>query len=159
MDFDELTISLLVSGPTPNTDALQDAHLASLHESGSLLAAGPLSDPTGELRGLSILNVPVDEARRLKKRMRRCGRGCSRSVSCPGRSRPARARSRRRSFPARCETSRRTSSARDASCVTSCTCGGMRGEGRWFTLLTRENRPFDMRAEMFARERKRVPCL
>ena len=70
MEFDEFTISLLVRGPTPNTDALQDAHLAhlaSLHEAGSLLAAGPLSDPTAELRGLSILNVPVDEARRLKE--------------------------------------------------------------------------------------------
>ena len=70
LQFDELTISLLVSGPTPNSDAFQDAHLAhlaSLHDAGSLLAAGPLSDPAGELRGLSILNVPVDEARRLKE--------------------------------------------------------------------------------------------
>jgi uncharacterized protein YciI len=70
MAFDEYTISLLVSGATPNSDALQDAHLAhlaDLHDAGSLLAAGPLSDPTGELRGLSILNVPVDEARRLKE--------------------------------------------------------------------------------------------
>jgi uncharacterized protein len=70
MEFDEFTISLLVSGPTPNSDVFQDAHLshlASLHDAGSLLAAGPLSDPAGELRGLSILNVPVDEARRLKE--------------------------------------------------------------------------------------------
>jgi uncharacterized protein len=70
MEFDEFTIALLVSGPTPNSDALQDthlAHLASLHDAGSLLAAGPLSDPAGELRGLSILNVGVDEARRLKE--------------------------------------------------------------------------------------------
>ena len=70
MQFDEFTISLLVSGATPNTDALQDAHLAhlaSLHDAGSLLAAGPLSDPAGELRGLSILSVGVDEARRLKE--------------------------------------------------------------------------------------------
>jgi uncharacterized protein YciI len=68
--FDEFTVSLLVSGPTPNNDRLQDAHLAHLarlHESGALLAAGPLSDPTGELRGLSLLNVPVEEARRLKE--------------------------------------------------------------------------------------------
>jgi uncharacterized protein YciI len=68
--FDEFTVSLLVSGPTPNTAEFQDAHLAhlaSLHQAGSLLAGGPLSDPTGELRGLSILNVPVDEARRLKE--------------------------------------------------------------------------------------------
>ena len=50
MRFDEFTVSLLVTGSTPNTDALQDAHLAhlaALHESGSLLAAGPLSDPAG----------------------------------------------------------------------------------------------------------------
>lgn len=70
LEFDEFTIALLSSGPTPNSDALQDAHLAhlaSLHDAGSLLAAGPLNDPAGELRGLSILNVPVDEARRLKE--------------------------------------------------------------------------------------------
>jgi uncharacterized protein len=70
MEFDEFTISLLVSGPTPNSDVFQDAHLAhlaSLYDAGSLLAAGPLRDPAGELRGLSILNVPVDEARRLKE--------------------------------------------------------------------------------------------
>ena len=41
--------------------------MARLHESGVLLAAGPLSDPAGRLRGLSILNVPVEEARRLKE--------------------------------------------------------------------------------------------
>ena len=41
MRFDEFSVSLLVSGPTPNNDVLQDAHLAhlaSLHESGVLLA-------------------------------------------------------------------------------------------------------------------------
>ncbi len=68
--FDEFSVAFLVSGPTPNNDAFQDAHLAhlaSLHESGVLLAAGPLSDPAGELRGLSLLNVPVEEARRLKE--------------------------------------------------------------------------------------------
>ena len=68
MEFDRLTVVLLLSGPTPNTDELQDAHLAhlaSLHDEGVLLAAGPLSDPAGELRGLSILDVDVDEARRL----------------------------------------------------------------------------------------------
>ena len=69
MDFDSFTIALLVSGPTPNTDELQDAHLAhlaSLHDAGALLAAGPLSDPAGELRGLSILGVGVEEAQALK---------------------------------------------------------------------------------------------
>jgi uncharacterized protein len=70
MEFEEFTITLLVSGPKPNTDAFQNAHLAhlaSLHDAGTLLAGGPLRDPVGELRGLSILNVPVDEARRLKE--------------------------------------------------------------------------------------------
>ncbi|MBF4769464.1 hypothetical protein ISU10_16975 [Nocardioides agariphilus] len=70
MSFDEFTISLLVSGARPNDARLQDAHLAHLahlHKSGVLLAGGPLSDPAGELRGLSILNVPPDEARRLKE--------------------------------------------------------------------------------------------
>ncbi len=68
--FDELTVAFLVSGTRPNDAAFQDAHLAHLarlHESGVLLAAGPLSDPAGELRGLSLLNVPPDEARRLKE--------------------------------------------------------------------------------------------
>ena len=70
MEFDQFTLALLVSGATPNTEELQDAHLAhlaSLHDAGSLLAAGPLSDPAGELRGLSILSVGVDEARSLKE--------------------------------------------------------------------------------------------
>jgi len=70
LTFDELSVSLLVTGNRPMDAALQDAHLAhlaSLHEQGVLLAGGPLSDPTGELRGLSLLNVPVEEARRLKE--------------------------------------------------------------------------------------------
>jgi uncharacterized protein len=70
MEFDRFTISLLVSGANPNTAELQDAHLAhlaSLHDAGALLAAGPLSDPAGELRGLSVLAVDLDEARRLKE--------------------------------------------------------------------------------------------
>jgi len=70
MEFDEFTVARLVGGPTPNSEEFQDAHLAplaSLHDARSLLAAGPLSDPAGELRGLSILSVPVDEARRLKE--------------------------------------------------------------------------------------------
>jgi uncharacterized protein YciI len=74
MDFDHLTVSLLVLRPdAPELDdedaaALQDAHLAhlaDLHEAGHLLAAGPLSDE--KFRGLSILRVGVDEARRLKE--------------------------------------------------------------------------------------------
>ena len=70
MEFDTFTVALLVSGSTTNTDELQNAHLAhlaSLHDAGALLAAGPLSDPAGELRGLSILGVGVDEARQLKE--------------------------------------------------------------------------------------------
>ena len=48
--------------------AVQDAHLAhlaDLHAAGVLLAAGPLADPEGRLRGLLILNVDLDEARAL----------------------------------------------------------------------------------------------
>jgi uncharacterized protein len=74
MEFDHLTISLLVLRPdAPQLGeeaaaALQDAHLAhlaDLHESGHLLAAGPLSDE--KFRGLSILRADVEEARRLKE--------------------------------------------------------------------------------------------
>jgi len=74
MEFDRFSIALLVKrtdGPElddAQADALQDAHmahLADLHEAGYLLAAGPLQDP--ELRGLSILNVGVEEARALKE--------------------------------------------------------------------------------------------
>ena len=74
MEFDHLTITLLVLRPdAPELDeeaaaALQDAHmahLADLHEQGHLLAAGPLSDE--KFRGLSILRVDVDEARRLRE--------------------------------------------------------------------------------------------
>jgi uncharacterized protein len=70
MRFDEFSIAFLVTGPTANNDVFQDAHLAhlaALHDDGTLLAAGPLGDPAGKLRGLSIMNVPVDEARRLKE--------------------------------------------------------------------------------------------
>src|SRR5205823_10454532 len=50
--------------------ALQDSHmshLADLHEAGHLLAVGPLADPDGELRGLSVLNVDAARARELKE--------------------------------------------------------------------------------------------
>jgi uncharacterized protein YciI len=76
MDFDRLTITLLVLRPdapeltSDEEDALQDAHmahLADLHETGQLLAAGPLLDPRSEFRGLSILNVGVEEATALKE--------------------------------------------------------------------------------------------
>jgi len=74
LEFDRFTITLLVKRPdAPELDevaatAMQDAHmahLADLHEAGYLLAAGPLQD--AEFRGLSILNVPPDEARALKE--------------------------------------------------------------------------------------------
>ena len=76
MTFDRFTITLLVLRPdapeltSAEEDALQDAHmahLADLHEAGHLLAAGPLLDQSSEFRGLSILNVGVDEARALKE--------------------------------------------------------------------------------------------
>src|SRR5260221_468543 len=74
MEFDRFTITLLVKRPdAPQLDeeaanAMQDAHmahLAGLHDAGHLLAAGPLQDD--KLRGLSILNVPPEEARALKE--------------------------------------------------------------------------------------------
>lgn len=74
MDFDHLTITLLILRPdAPNLDeeaanALQDAHmshLADLHEAGHVLAAGPLSDE--EFRGLSIMRVDPERARELKE--------------------------------------------------------------------------------------------
>src|SRR5215510_13674027 len=107
MEFDEFTVSLLVSGPTAMTDALQDAHLAhlaALHDAGSLLAAGPLSDPARELRGLSILSVPVDEARRLKEADDAVRAGVFSVRVMPGASRQVRSRSRGPSSHARCGT-------------------------------------------------------
>jgi uncharacterized protein YciI len=76
MEFEHYTVALLVTNPdAPELDeaaaaALQDAHLshlADLHEAGHLLAVGPLADPDSELRGLSLLRVDADEARRLKE--------------------------------------------------------------------------------------------
>jgi uncharacterized protein len=75
MDFDRFTITLLVlRSDAPKLsraeeDALQDAHmahLAELQEAGHLLATGPLLDHDSQFRGLTILNVGVEEARRLK---------------------------------------------------------------------------------------------
>jgi uncharacterized protein YciI len=72
LKFDRFTIALLILRPdAPELDdaaaeALQDAHLAhlaDLHDSGLLLAAGPLGDE--ELRGLTILKVEPEEARAL----------------------------------------------------------------------------------------------
>lgn len=75
MHLDRFTVALLILRPdAPYLDdeaasALQDAHmahLADLHEAGYLLAAGPLvGDDT--FRGLSILNVGPEEARKLKE--------------------------------------------------------------------------------------------
>ena len=68
MEFDHLTVTLLLLRPdAPKLDeeaaaALQNAHMAHL---GHLLAAGPPSDE--KFRGLSILRVDVDEARRLRE--------------------------------------------------------------------------------------------
>ncbi len=78
MTFDEFTVVLLRRNPDgpqlseADASALQDAHLAhlaSLHEAGQLLAAGPLAftDPDEPLCGLSILGLPVAEARALKE--------------------------------------------------------------------------------------------
>jgi uncharacterized protein YciI len=74
VEFDQYSVALLRTGPDApalgdeEAAELQDAHLdhlAKLHEAGHLLAAGPLRDPGGELRGLSILRCDVETARRL----------------------------------------------------------------------------------------------
>jgi uncharacterized protein YciI len=76
VQFEEYSIVLLTTpaGPPQLSEAerarLQDAHLsylADLHDEGHLLAVGPLLDPDGELRGLSILDVDVARARELKE--------------------------------------------------------------------------------------------
>lgn len=77
MEFDEYTLAFLVTNPDgPELDEtaaaeLQDAHLsflADLHEAGHLLAVGPLGDPDGELRGLSIFRGDADATRALAER-------------------------------------------------------------------------------------------
>jgi uncharacterized protein YciI len=73
MEFDSYTIVLLVRNPDgpklkgDEANAMQDshlAHLAHLADAGHLLAAGPLRDD--KYVGLSILNVPTEEALALK---------------------------------------------------------------------------------------------
>jgi uncharacterized protein len=76
MEFDEFSVAVLLTNPDApelsedEAAGIQDAHLdylASLHEAGHLLAAGPLRDPARELRGLSILRGDVESVRRLKE--------------------------------------------------------------------------------------------
>jgi uncharacterized protein YciI len=75
VEFDTWTVVLLeLREDAPEldddaADALQDAHLnhlATLHEQGYLLAAGPAGDPDGVIRGISLLNVPPERALELK---------------------------------------------------------------------------------------------
>jgi len=71
MEFDTLTVSVLEAAPNPpeldakQADALQDAHmayLASLHESGSLQAAGPfVTPPERTIRGICLHRLPSEE--------------------------------------------------------------------------------------------------
>jgi uncharacterized protein len=75
MEFDKLTIVLLCANPDgPKLDEateneIQDAHmdhLASMHEAGEVLAAGPvLGVSTRQIRGLCIHAVDPDRAREL----------------------------------------------------------------------------------------------
>jgi uncharacterized protein YciI len=77
MEFDRFSVALLILRPDrPRLDkeaeeALQNAHmahLADLHQAGYLLAAGPLLGGSEEsFRGLTILNVDPEKARRLKE--------------------------------------------------------------------------------------------
>jgi uncharacterized protein YciI len=74
VELDSFTVALLVlrdDAPVWDDEtaaAMQDAHLdhlATLHEQGHLVAAGPLGHD--RFRGLSILRVGVEEARALKE--------------------------------------------------------------------------------------------
>jgi uncharacterized protein len=75
MEFDSFTVVLLVAGPNAEKiderelEALQDAHmdhLATMHETGVLQAAGPISDPPGtSFRGLSVHRLPAQQVRAL----------------------------------------------------------------------------------------------
>ena len=78
MDFDQLTVVLLVTPADPPELTAEEAahyqdahlaHLADLHESGVLLAAGPagsLDDPGRHYRGVSLMRCSPEEALRLK---------------------------------------------------------------------------------------------
>jgi uncharacterized protein len=75
MEFDTYTVALLEEGPGgPNLseseiNALQDAHmdhLATLHESGQLQAAGPIvAPPERVLRGVSLHLLPPEAVEKL----------------------------------------------------------------------------------------------
>jgi uncharacterized protein len=75
VEFDQFTVVLLLTpadAPALDdraADELQDAHLsylAALHESGSLLAAGPLpGEPGRRFRGMNIFGTGPEEARSL----------------------------------------------------------------------------------------------
>jgi uncharacterized protein YciI len=75
VEFDSHTVVLLIRPPDApelteeEADALQDAHLAhqaGLLDAGHLIAAGPLVDQDDErLRGISVLSVDAETARRL----------------------------------------------------------------------------------------------
>ncbi len=77
MEFDRYTIVLLLRNPqapkldAAAEDALQDAHLdhlATMHEAGHVLAAGPLvGSDDRTIRGLTILNLPPERARSLSE--------------------------------------------------------------------------------------------
>lgn len=90
MGFDRFSVVLLVPHEdTPDLDAaeaaaLQDAHmsyLVDLHEAGHLLAAGPLIDD--QFRGLSILGVAPEQARRLMEQDPAVHAGRLRAVVMP----------------------------------------------------------------------------
>jgi uncharacterized protein YciI len=76
MDFDHFIVVLLTTPAEPpeldeeTSAAVHDGHLnhlAELHEAGHLLAAGPLRDRDGRLRGMSVFAVDSEEARRLSE--------------------------------------------------------------------------------------------
>lgn len=69
MEFDNVTVVLLVRAENAMTPELQDAHLAflaDLHDAGKLFAAGPIRDDASDIRGISLMSVGPQEALALK---------------------------------------------------------------------------------------------
>ena len=73
MEYEHFTLACMRTPAGPPLDEaraaeLQDAHLhhiATLHEEGRLLAAGPILDPERRLRGIGVLVGGMEETREL----------------------------------------------------------------------------------------------
>jgi uncharacterized protein YciI len=72
MEFDQFSVSLLLTpAAAPQMSGEEEAelqdrhldHLATMHEAGKIVAAGPALDPDHHYRGITIYAVGVEEAR------------------------------------------------------------------------------------------------